>query len=856
MVKKAAQATPNHLLRQARLEHGWTQKEVANRIGAPLDLNVTRWERGTAKPSAYYVQRLCELFGMSAGELGLLPPQPSLQEAAVSSTPALEPAATFVKAQRLWNVPFKRNPFFTGRVELLHRLHELLHRDRYAALTQSYALTGLGGIGKTQTAVEYAYRYRDDYDAIFWVRATSWETLVTDFVSVAHLLALPGQDASDQMLIVATVKRWLAQKEGWLLILDNADDLAQLSDFLPTGAQGHVLLTTRAQATGKIAESLSVEKMDVSEAMLLLLRRARCLPSDAPLDNAQRRLRNQAQVIVENLDGLPLALDQAGAYIEETGCSLSDYLDLYQRRRSTLLKRQSSVSDDYPHTVASTWSLAFGQVEQADPAAAELLRLCAFLAPDAIPEAMLAEGAAELGSVLGPVVADPFLLNEAIQVLRRYSLIKRDPEARLLNLHRLVQVVHKDSLEDATRQQWAERTIRAVNAAFPEADFAHRDRCERYLPHAQSCADLIDEYRLSLPEAAHLLHQVGRYLSKRVLLHQAEPYLLQALHIYEQVLGSSHPETASVLNDLAELYYGQGRGEKSGSLFQRSLAIREQALDAHHPDVAESLSNLGQLYHHQGKYQQAEAFYLRALAIWEHPSGSGRLDVKEGMGFTLNNLALLYHHRGHYEQAEPLHLRALHTREQALGAEHPDTAESLNNLAFLYGAQGKYEQAEQLLLRAVRILEQALGPEYPDTAMSIANLAQMLTFQGRYEEAEPLHLRALRIRENVLGPEHFDTSYSLSNLALLYRHQEKYEQAEQLYRQALRIREQVLGPEHPRVAQTLSSLAQVLTLQGRHEEAESLYQRALALFEQSLGPEHPDTVATRKAYAEGQHLMR
>ena len=721
--------------------------------------------------------------------------------------------------------------------------------------TGAVALSGLGGVGKTQIAVEYAYRYRDEYSAIFWVRAASRETLTTDFVSLAALLALPGHDAPDQMTVVAAVKRSLAQHVDWLLILDNADDLARLADFLPTGGQAHILLTTRAQATGKIAEGLTVEKMDVSEGILLLLRRAKLLVPDAPLDNVPRARRNQAQTLVEELDGLPLALDQAGAYIEETGCNLAEYSVLYRRRQFALLTRGSLVSSDYPHTVASTWALSFEQIAQTDTASAELLQLCAFLDPDAIPEAMLAEGAAELGSILGPVVADPFLLNEAIQGLRRYSLIRRDPEARMLNVHRLVQVVLKESFDDLTRRQWAERTVRAVNAAFPEVSFAYWDRCERYLPHAQACASLVEAYRLSFPEAAHLLHRMGVYLTRRVHFEQAEPYLQQALRISEQVLDPLHPEMAHVLHDLAELYAVLGSDAKAEPLFNRSLAIREQILDARHSDVAESFTNLGQLYHFQGKYQQAESLYLRALAIWENPSGRGRLHVQEGLGFTLNNLALLYDHQGHYEQAEPLHLRALSIREQSLGPAHPDTAESLNNLAYLYGKQGKYEQAELLLQRALRIQEQGLGPEHPELARSLGNLAHIFTLQGKYEQAEPLHLRALKIWEQAVGADHPATSYSLSNLALLYRHQGKYEQAKSLYQRALKIRQQTLGPEHPRVAQTLSNFAQTLTLQGKYEEAEPLYQQALAIFEQSLGPEHPDTIATQKAHTEQQHIM-
>jgi tetratricopeptide (TPR) repeat protein len=714
------------------------------------------------------------------------------------------------EAERPWNVPFPRNPFFTGRAQLLERLHELLGHTRSAAVNPSYALSGLGGIGKTQAAVEYAYRYRDEYAAVFWVRAASRDMLVSDYVALAQLLRLPGQDAQDQTFIVAAVKRWLEQHEGWLLILNNADELALLADFLPGEGKGHVLLTTRAQATGRIANSLPVEKLEMSEGMHFLLHRAKLLGPDEPLDNVSRTLRISAQKLVEELDGLPLALDQAAAYIEETECSLSEYLALYQSRRLYLLKRQSSVSADYPNSVASTWALSFQQVEQANPASAELLRLCAFLHPDAIPEAILTEGAGELGPMLEPVVADPLLLNEAIQVLRRYSLIKRDPEARLLNVHRLVQVVLKENLDEAAKREWAERTVRAVNRAFPEVSFDTWASCELCLPQAQVCAELIEEHRLSFPEAARLLHQAGVYLRERGHYKQAEPLLQQALRIREQVLGSEHPETASSLNDLAELYWHQGKYEQAEPLYQRALAIREQALGALHPETAT----------------------------------------------TLNGLAALYAYQGKYEQAEPLLQRALSIREQALGVLHPMTASTLNNLAMLYTYKGKYEQAEPLYQRALSIREQALGPNNPDTALSLDNLAALYRYQGKYEQAEALHQRALTIYERVLGPEHPETAIALNNLAQLYQSQSQYERAQSLYQRALTIFERVLGPEHPRVAQSLHNLARLSAVQGHYEQAEPLYQRALRIREEALGPEHPDTTRVREDYTELLRTMQ
>ena len=748
-------------------------------------------------------------------------------------------------------MPFGRNPFFTGREPLLLLLHEQLHNTQHIALNQSQALTGLGGIGKTQTAVEYAFRYRQEYTAVFWVRAASRETLIADYVALARLLALPGQDAQEQILIVEEVKRWLGQHAGWLLILDNADELPLVKDFLPTKSEGHVLLTTRAQATGKIAKSLAIERLEPSESMQLLLRRAKLLASDEPLDNVSRAVRTSAQALVEELDGLPLALDQVGAYIEETGCSLAEYLALYRSRRLALLKRQSSISADYPHSVASTWSLSFQQVEQANPAAAELLRLCAFLYPDAIPEEIITEGAAEWGPVLEKVTDDSLLLNEAVQVLRRYSLLKRDSEARLLVIHRLVQVVLKDGMDQETQRQWAERTVRAVSQAFPEVSFDTWSRCDRCLPHAQACARLIDEYHFTFQETARLLDQAGYYLLERGLYEQAELLLQHALTLCKEVLDPEHPDAATTLDHLAQLYVAHGKFEEAEPLHLRALAIREQQLGSNDPKTAITVNNLAWLYHYQGKYEQAEPLYQRALAIREKALGFNHPNVVQ----SLNNLALLYQAQGKYEPVEPLYQRALVICEQRLGPNHFETAITLNNLALLYWCQGRYEEAEPIHQRALAARERKLGSTHHDVAQSLNNLALLYQAQGYFEEAEPLYRRALAIREQALGPEHPRTAATLDSLGTLYTVQGKHAQAEPLCLRAMTVREQKLGPNHPDVAQSLHHLADLYYAWGKYAQAEPLYQRALAIREEKLGPEHPDTIKVRADYAGLLHRM-
>jgi NB-ARC domain len=335
----------------------------------------------------------------------------------------------------IWNVPHPRNLLFTGREELLERLHDRLTTARTTALTQPQAISGLGGIGKTQVAVEYAYTYCDAYHAILWMRGSTRDTLISDFVTAANLLSLPEKNKQDQNIVVIAVKQWLATHSNWLLIFDNADDLETVLDFLPSGGKGHILLTTRTQTTGNAISGIAVEKMNWEESVLLLLRRAKKLFFEDTLDQTTEKLRNEAEAIVSALDGLPLALDQAGAYIEETQCGLKEYLDLYQISRKELLRRRGGYSSDHPEPVATTWLISFQKVEQVSLAAAELLRLFAFLDPDIIPEEIITQGASELGSLLEPVASNPFSFNEAIRILRNFSLVNRNPDIKILSIH-------------------------------------------------------------------------------------------------------------------------------------------------------------------------------------------------------------------------------------------------------------------------------------------------------------------------------------------------------------------------------------------------------------------------------------
>ena len=722
-------------LRDARSSYGWSQQTLADHVGT-TPVNISRWENGSTFPSPYFRQRLCEVFGKTPAELGLLPP-PS-------------------PGTRIGNIPITRNPFFTGREHLLALLHKRLSTARTTALAQPQALYGLGGIGKTQTAAEYAFRHADEYAHVFWMRAATRETLFADFVTLAELLDLPEKDEQNQPRMVAAIKRWLAAHEDWLLILDNADDLRLAHEFLPTSHKGYLLFTTRAQAAGAIAASVEVEQLTPQEGTMLLLRWTKLLDMDTPLEYAKAADRAAAERIVREMDGLPLALVQAGTYVEETGCSLADYLRLYVTHRKNLLARHSRLVLDYHETVVTTWSLSFQQVEQQSPAAADVLRLCSFLAPDAIPEELLTRGAADLSAIPG-AATDPFKLNEALEVLLRHSLVRRNGSTQMLNIHRLVQIVLRECMDQETQRAWAEWAVRAVNAAFPETDYGtganQQSYLHYYLPHVQECASLIKQYHLHFPEAARLLYQAAAFLDLHGFYPQSQSLHQQALAIREQVFGSDHPAVAESLNALAVLSRIQGDYEQAERFHLHALAIRDKALGPEHSATAESLNNLGVLYRNQGKYEQAEPLLRQARSIREQSLGSEHPDTL----LTSINLAKLYLEQRKYEQAERLLKEALATSERVLEPGHPLIAQNLNLLARLSYEQGNYERAETLWKRALAIIEKAFGPEHHATAERLNDLAELYLAQGRYTQAESLCQRALSICENLLGSKHPDT---------------------------------------------------------------------------------------------------
>ena len=741
-----------------------------------------------------------------------------------------------------WMVPYERNVFFTGREQVLADLRQQLTQDSTAALSQTQAISGLGGIGKTQTAVEYAYRHRQDYQAVFWVRSETPTELITGFVEIARRLDLPQKDAQESDEIVAAVKRWLERNSNWLLIFDNADDPKLLKAFRPQGSNGHILLTSRAQVFGVlgITQPVALQKMAAPEAVDFLFKRTGRDATDPAEQDAATQL-------AAELDYLPLALEQAGAYIQEEQILMQDYLNHYQQLRLELLEEYGPVAGDYPESVATTWQLNFQQVEKVSPVSADILRISAFLSPDAIPYELLQQGASELGGGITTALADQgensLALNKLLTPLARYSLIRREPESKTYSIYRLVQEVIKANLDEESRCLWVERMVRAVAQVFPDPEeYGNWVGCDRLLPHAQVAVKVVQQLNFEFEAAVLLLAWTGDYLRERGHYSDAEPLYVKVLELRKQQLGEENPDIALSLNNLAVLYYSQGHYNDAEPLYLQALERRKQLLGEEHPDVASSLNNLATLYNSQGRYSEAEPLLVQALKLRKRLLGEEHLDIAK----SLNDLAFLYFSQGCYSEAEPLYVQALELKKRLLGEEHPSVMISLNNLAALYDNQGCYSNAEPLYRQALELRKRLLGKEHPDIATSLNNLAFLYQSQGRYEEAEPLLLDTVSQLRKLLGNEHPNLAAGLNNLARCYREQQNYSQAESLCQEALEIAEKSLPDDHELRGRFLDDFGMLRMLQGQTATARSIFQQAMEILEPKLGAEHPWTVRCRE----------
>ena len=653
----------------------------------------------------------------------------------------------------VWNIPYNRNPSFTGRDQLLDDLRTALTSGQPAALTQ--VVTGLGGVGKTQTAVEYAYRFAMEYEIVWWIRAEEPTKLALDYAALASELKLAEKDAAEQLdpearasAIIKAVRRWLDQHGGWLLIFDNAKGPTDLRTYLPRGATGHVIVTSR-NPNWQGMSALPVEPMERIESVNFLLKRTRSVNDPA------------ISSLAEALGDLPLALEQAGAYIEETQCSIAAYLALFRENSQRLLGRPAR---DYQETVATTWNVSFEQVQRESPEAENLLSLCAFLAPDEIPLQVLiiSKGIKHLPASLAKAIKDPLVFNEVVASLLRYSLVKVSGD-RLLSVHRLVQAVGRARLRDADMRTWARIAVLLLSEAFQfdSVDDGTWPACSTLLPHALAATEHAQVLRVAYAATGRLLTAVGKY---------------------------------SV---------GRAEFAKVKAAFEQALQIDDDFHGPNHPTVAKDATNLGFLLKNQGELPGAKAYFERALKINLKRYGGG--DPK--VALSLNNLGIILKDLGCLEQAQREFERALKINEESYGPEHPEVAANLNNLGYLLKDQGDMDGALAYFERALKINEAARRVDPHSVVANLNNIGIIRKDKGDTDGAQEYFERALRISEASYDPNHPEIATNLNNLGYLMKNKGDIESARSYFKRALAVYEAAYGRNHPNVVRTRKNIS-------------------------------------------------
>lgn len=685
-----------------------------------------------------------------------------------------------------WMVPLARNPRFVGRHEEINKVQELIMASDGP---RRVAITGLGGVGKTQIALELAYRIRDLDKAcsVFWIPCTSLGMIGQAYLNIAQTLGLCDVNPAQ---VNAQIKTYLSSERAgkWLLIFDNADDMDMwptLEDALPESGHGRVLFTTRNRKLAvELASSDTIPIPDVDE--------------DTALKILEKSLINQtllkdsetAVVLLKQLTFLPLAIAQASAYINKNSLDLSTYLELLQEKEPEIVDLLSEdFSDagryeDIQNPVITTWLISFEQIQRQDQLAADFLSFMACINPRNIPYSLLPSSTSKKRKV------------DALGLLSAYSFT--NAQDMDISLHRLVHIAMRNWLKKSSVfSHWIQRVADQMAKVFPDSHYTNRGLWRQYLPHALS-----------------LVHE-------EEFTQQRENYL-------------------DLLDDMAGCLSSDGRYHEAELLYTDLMEMRIEK-DGHECySTICSIASLAGAYGHQGRWNEAEELEIRALEIGkaflgaEHPITLG----------IMGNLASIYGYQGRYDEAEELEIRALETMKTVLGAEHPSTLSSMNHIASIYCHQERWNEAEDIQVQVLQIRKTVIGAEHPSTLISMLNLATIYWNQERWAEAEELEVQVFRIRKTMLGAEHPATLVSMDALASTYWGQERWAEAEELQMQVLKKMKIVLGAEHPDTLTSMANLSFIWESLGNLQEAISVLEECYTLRNKVLGSDHPDTTSS------------
>ncbi|MEH2269840.1 MAG: tetratricopeptide repeat protein [Nostoc sp.] len=671
-----------------------------------------------------------------------------------------------------------------GREAELQNLHQQLQTSRQVAIV---AVAGMGGVGKTELAIQYAKKHLQNYQGgVCWLSAQG--DVGIQILRFAQLkfkfIARDDWELADRLRYC-----WQYWQQGEVLLVfdDVTDYKTQVQPYLPPELPRFKVLLTTRQGFDRTLPQLPLGVLKPLAAMKLL---------KALVD--RERLKSEpwvAREICKSLGYLPLALELVGRYLDTMpDLSLETLLKRLEKKRlehEAVVKANSLMR--YKYGVAEAFALSWEQLDENAQGVGCWLSLYALADIPFSVEAIEDDDEQEYWE-------------KAIAELWKLHLIQWQAKG-IYRLHPLIRLFFQMKLNESSNAV-------EVKTAF----VAQMVEVAKRIPQQPNREDIFN-FTPHIPHLAEVATHLSQYLSDGDLI---------------------RPFTG-----LGWFYQGQGLYQQAEPWLRQCVKIAENRLGSEHPDIATSLNNLAALHKSTGRYSEAESPYKKALELTKRLLG----DDHPIVATSLNNLAELYRYTARYSEAEPLYLQALELRQRLLGDNHLDVANSLSNLALLYKSTGRYNEAEQFFHQALELKKHLLGDKHLDIAINLNNLAGLYCSIGCYNEAEPLFEQALELRQHLLGDNHPNIANSLNNLAVLYESTGRYSKAETLHLQALELWKRLLGDNHPDVATSLNNLAGLYSSTGRFSEGKPLFEQALAICERTLGVGHPDTIMVRGNYA-------